>query len=191
MRSRFYFLLFFPVFSPIIISSQTDNGNDTNSITFYYSYDELLKEKGDQYDEFIKMPSWQKITVAKEQKKTTFSLNNFWGWKYKGVLFRVQNTTETCGAVIENGSVVYYENGHTWMYYLKQGARSILYPSRSGDKEQYLSKKLDSDMVALVWEKDIKEFKANNPDLASLIDCVLKDWTNPIYVKKCVAQFIN
>lgn len=153
-------------------TAQVNDITPSAQITMYKSYNDYIDKKGIDY-EFVKISGWKKIMIKVDGKTTTFPVEDFWGWTYKKVLFRVDKSTKTYGAVVKAGNCIYYEQGYGWMSALKNLLTFFTYSSVG--QNQYISQDLESEMYVLEPD-EMKDFSANYPQFASVASCISSNW---------------
>jgi hypothetical protein len=172
----------------------------------YKTYEDFRAGKPEVIDN-IKKAWWQADSFGKQvvfeiegEKKQKFKPKEFWGFTYKGKLFRsiYQDSQKDIACVADTGKIVLYFNGKASLQLLKEDANfGFMEP---GSAECYISVNLNSEIIGVHWNfngekkyaprktKYFNKFKENNPEYQTLYDCIGETYYAH-EAKNCIQKF--
>lgn len=197
-----YFILIF--FILLTFSSVGQTG-------IYRTYEDYkngnIESYSDDYSNRTYSSFGSKMVFKKENgKKVHFKMKEFWGFLYKGVLFR--SITDGYGidnivAVADSGKFIFYVNGDATRSQLKNnseyGSYNVDNAGVLGGVECYLSENLNSKIYFMPWNsystgmfknqvKRYKDFQHTYPQYQALYDCI-GDTYSSLEARKCIKKF--
>ncbi|UTW66905.1 hypothetical protein KFE94_01970 [bacterium SCSIO 12643] len=149
-------------------------------ITVYKTYEDYqnkIGEKYDKYDGYIHSLGKVKLYLYKNGVKTKVKCADIWGFTYNTELFRIYKKDAQPVRVINNGSIIYYENGVAHLEMLATNSKSAeLYVGYYC----FLSKGINTPIIPMpgVWtitgyaKKQVKKFRKEYPEYSDLFDCI-------------------
>jgi hypothetical protein len=140
------------------------------------------------------------VFEREDKKKKRVKLKDFWGFKYKGRLFRSINksTYKDLACVVDSGKVIFYMNGGALLTLLKEGANFGF--MEQGSAECFVSLDYNSDIVSTHWNNNgnkvnaprtktpFNKFKEMYPQFQELYDCIGETYSTYI-ARKCIENF--
>jgi|GEM_PF-2994876 hypothetical protein len=121
---------------------------------YFKTYDDFLHDRGTHFDEMkIHHDKSQgkdhiiwTITFESKGAKTTLNMNEFWGYRFKGLLFRTYPLVDMgVIIVVAVGDMILYENYHSPHLFISDDGNRASYDNFT--LLTYVSKNLGSDIV--------------------------------------------
>jgi hypothetical protein len=172
----------------VLISLFTLLSYSQNEVIFYSSYKDYQNKTGRFYKDYEGVKKGKILAVSNGDKIEFVSFEDYWGFTYKGTLFRTVRGYSA--AVVSSGNVWYYENGFATLSMLSTGVPSSSAPGYNC----FLSISLESEIFGLPSmavsgaKKEYKRFKKLHPEFYSLYNC-LGNITNYKIARVCIEKF--
>jgi hypothetical protein len=140
------------------------------------------------------------VFEIENKKKLKVKLKDFWGFKYKGRLFRsINKGYKDLVCVVDSGKVIFYLNGGAQLTLLKEGSKFGFYDQASN--ECFVSLNYESDIYYTHWnsytkakqmatrtKKRFNEFKEMYPQFKALYECIGDTYETSV-ARKCIEDF--
>ncbi len=195
LQHKLYFL-FFLILLSINVLAQTG---------IYKTYEDYksgnIELIDNVYNVWWKADSFGKMVVfeIKDEKTKKYKLKDFWGFTYKGYLFRsMLEGYKDLVCVLDSGKIILYMQGGLKLRFLKEGNNFGWIDA--GSSECFLSLDYSSEIFHTHWNpyaqklgakryrKRYEQFVEKYPQFQTLYDCI-GDTYSSAEAKKCITKF--
>lgn len=166
-------------------------------IKIYRTYLDYTSQNVEQYDTY----NTYSLTLGKAQlhlkngdDKVKIWCRDIWGFEYRGATFRVDKENERPVRVMNEGKIVYYENGLEHLTMLRDNQNPDYLSAEANEYLSYFSESINSPIIPvprlmmIKGAKKLQLFEKENEEYKELFECIGNDH-NYLTIRSCVEAF--